>query len=287
MKLNKFILSSFLITSFALAQESLEMRFNYFGNIQVSKINDDKYTLNNYNHDNVDGQTSFTPYSKLGGQVSLLYDKYTFTAQGLLRKNHGKYHPDLTWFNAKYDVNRNLSFKVGRIQTTTLLNSDSIDIDYIHLWSKPPDAVYRILGINTFDGIEFSYKNYINDYDYNFVFTPYAKSKKDINGTSHSQVRATIDNAMNIKFNVEKGPYTLQGSYTRSNVDIPDTTDLIGLQTALSAFGNDASRFSYENKKIKVWTVGLKYDDGDFIFNSEYARMDTTSLLPSMSTYFK
>ena len=289
MKLNRLILAFFLTVSFAVAQEDLDVRFNYFGNVQASKLSNSKYTLNNYNHDNVDNDTSFSPYSKIGGQVSLLYDDYTFTAQGLARRNHSEYDAELTWFNAKYDFNENISMKIGRIQTTTLLNSDSIDIDYVHLWSKPPDDVYRILGISTFDGIELSYKNYFDEYDYNIVFTPYAQAEKDLNDSADTQTKAIIDNAMNLKFNLENGPYTFQGSYTKSDVDLPYAdAQLIGLQKALSGapFYNDMSRFSYVDKVIKVWTVGLKYDDGDFIFNSEYARMDTTSLLPSMTTYF-
>ena len=286
MKLNKLFLCSLSLSTLLVA-ENIDTRFNYFGNISGSKLSEKGYTLNNYSHDNVDNDLSLTPYTKLGAQLSLFYQDYTLTAQALTRKNHEKYTGELTWFDIKYDFNNSTSLKVGRIQATMLLNSDSIDIDYIHLWAKAPDEVYRISGINTFDGIELRYKNLYKDYDYNIVFTPYAKSKKNINTTENTESEAILDNVSILRLNIEKDALIIQGSYARGDIHMPnDGKDLYTLQNALEAYGNDGSRFSFEHKKLTVWTIGLKYEYDDFIFHSEYAKMDTTSLLANTSAYF-
>jgi hypothetical protein len=287
LKLTKIIIGSCILVSTVFSKNDVDTRFNYFGNIAASKLSQDGYSLNNYDYDNVDENIGFSSYSKIGAQLSVLYNNYTFTAQALSRKNHDEYDTELTWFNAKYDFNNNFSLKVGRIHTSVLLNSNSIDIDYVHLWAKAPDEVYRLQGINTLDGIELTYKNYVGEYDYTVVFTPYAKSTTNLNTSEDTIEEAILDNGSFLKVSVEKDDLLLQASYAKADLNLPsEDSSLIALRDALSSYGNDVSRFSYADKKFTAWTVGLKYDSENYIINSEYARIDINSLLPDMSTYF-
>lgn len=286
MKLIKIILTTSLLFS-SISADDIETRFNYFGNIMASKLTQDGYSIRNYNNDDVNSKASFNPYSKLGGQITAFKDKYTFTGQALVHKNHDKYESELTWLNLKYDINSDLTLRAGRIQTTLLLSSDSLNIDYIQLWAKAPDEVYRIMAIKSYDGAEIIYKDSYNDYEYTLTLTPHAEMDTKINTDHNTTTDAILTKARAIKFQVEKDNIVLQGSYTKANLDLPESNAFDGIVQALAAVnGNDMYRYSYRKKDFSVITLGLNYKYDNFLFNSEVARIEIQSLLPDMTTYY-
>ena len=98
MKKSSFLYILIFISTLA-CSSNYETSLNYFGNVMASKLNKNGFTSNNYNYDNVDNDTSFSPYSKLGGQVSIYNDKYKFTSQAITYRNHHEYKAKFTWLN--------------------------------------------------------------------------------------------------------------------------------------------------------------------------------------------
>ena len=287
MKKSRFIYILIFITTLSFSDD-FETSFNYFGNVMVSKINKSGFTSNNYNYDNVDNTASLSPYTKLGGQVSVYDDKYKFTSQAIAYRNHHEYKAKFTWFNLNYDYNENFAIRVGRMQSNLLLNSDSLHIDYIHTMTHTPNEVYRIIALEHYDGIELTYKDYINDtYNYAVTLVPYGKAKQDINTTYDVEENITLKNINSIRLNITNDDNVeIHTSYTKLESSLEDSSALTTVTNGLKSYGNNVDEYSYENKDTEVYTFGLNYSYDNYILNTEISRYETKSMNPDTTAYY-
>ena len=287
MRKNSFLYLFMFITTWAFSSD-YETSFNYFGNVMASKINKDGFTSNNYNYDNVDGDTSLSPYSKLGGQVSIYNDKYKFTSQAITYRNHKKNKAKFTWLNVNYDFNENIALRVGRMQTNLLLNSDSLHIDYIHTMTHTPNEVYRIIALEHYDGIELTYKDFINDtYNYAITLVPYGKAKQDINTTFDNEESIELKNINSIRLNITNDDnIEIHTSFTKLKSSLEDSSALKTITNGLKAYGNNVDEYGYEDKDTNVFTLGLNYSYEDYILSTEISRYETKSMNPDTTAYY-
>lgn len=280
MNLNKLLFLTLFVTSL-ISEDDFSTNFNYFGNLSASKLNSAGYDLNYYNNDSVGDTLSLSSYSSLGAQISLNYNDITFTAQGLLSKNHGSYDPEFTWLNIKYDMTDNFAVRAGRIQTKVLLNSESLDIDYLHLWAKAPVEVYRLMPVRTYNGLELTYNGTIEDYSFSISGVLFAFYETDINNKKDSEVSLKVDNSRSISFTLENEKTTFKASYSRSDSNIEDDASTIFVVEGLKSYGNDMDRFTYEDRTGYVSSLGFQYRGDSLLVNTEIAHFKSNSLLAS------
>lgn len=280
MKINN-ILFLLLFGSTLIASDTFDTRFNYFANISASKLNTKGFDLNDYSHNSVDNDLSFSPYSKVGAQLSLNTENLTFTAQGLLRRKHKASEFELTWLNLKYELNDKFALRLGRIQTKVLLHSESLDIDNIQLWAKPPVEVYRLMPVRTFEGLEVTYDDNFDDYHFNISLVHLAGYKDKINGSKNTESTICLDKSHSLTFTLENEMFTYKASYSSSDADIEDDASTKNLVDILRGYGNNMDRFSYEARHVDVYSLGFEYRDDTLIFDTEIVRSETNSMLPS------
>ena len=119
----KAFLFIFITCSQLFASDEYDVKLNYFGNLSATKLDSSGFNINDYNSDNVNHHWKFSPYSKIGAQLSYYNDNITWTGQALVTSNHDDLELDVTWLNFKYAINNNFSIRLGRIQTKVLLYS--------------------------------------------------------------------------------------------------------------------------------------------------------------------
>jgi hypothetical protein len=278
----------FILSALTLNANNFQTTYNYFGNIVYSTLDTKGYTLNHYNHDNIDHTSSFSPYSKVGGQITYYNDKYKYTAQAITYKNHGEYEAKLTWLNVNYEYNKNISYRIGRMQTYLLMHADSQNIDYVHTMVHPPLEVYRIVALEHYDALEVSYKNNINDrYNYNITITPFGHAKENINTKHNVEEELELENIKSIKFNLTNDDnFEARFSYSYMLSTLPDSPELKSVTNTLKNYNNDVSRFSYEKKDTTILTLGLNYSYNQYIINSEISQYETDSMNPDTLAYY-
>lgn len=285
MNISKIILLIIFTTSL-FSEDNLRTNFNYFGNLSASKLSEEGFDLNNYNHNSVDNSVSFSPYSKAGAQLSLNYKDFTFTAQALVRKKHEGYKADLTWLNLKYDVSDNFSLRVGRIQTKIFLHSESIDIDYLHLWTKPPVELYSVMPVRTYNGIELNYNNTFDEYTFNLSLVPFGVYETKINGTKDTETSLKLDNSYLMSLSLENDNFLYKISYSKTDTDIPDNDITKTINAGLSAYGNDMDRFTYMDRVGKLAAMGFQYRGDNLSIDTEIAYFKSNSLLASSKSAY-
>ncbi len=282
---NTLLLSSALIGS--LSASSLDTQFNYFGNLTASSINEKGYEVNKVINSNVDDKFSLAPYSKVAAQFSIYNDNFMFVTQALAYQNNDKNELELTWLNGRYQIMDGLSIRLGRMQLALFLNSNTIDVDYVHLWTKAPIEIYGSMPLKSFDGIEIAYEKVIQNYFIEFKITPYGKASTNVN-VLKGTVKADFTDMKAIALSVQKGNLTLSASYTIGIFDMPtdNITGLAQILGGLEQYGNDVSRYSYKNKDISFLSFGINYNYNNLLFTSEISQIKSESLVPDMTAYY-
>ena len=264
-----------------MAEDSFDTKFNYFGNIALSRLDTSGYDLNHFNHDRVNDVWSLSPYSKVGAQITVVKGDFTFAAQGLLREVHDSVEADSTWLNLKYDINDNYAIRLGRIQTKVFLYSESLNLDYLHLWTKAPVEVYTLMPVGTFDGLELSYNKLIGDYNFNASLVLFGSYTDSIYASKNRENVLKIDHSNSLFVTLESDKIRYKASYSRSHTNIDDGAIHKAIKQGLEAYGNDMERYTYEDRYSDIYSCGFQYRGESLIVDAEIAHFESNSLLPS------
>ncbi|MDQ7083533.1 MAG: hypothetical protein Q9M36_00730 [Sulfurovum sp.] len=280
MYINKLLFLLFF-TLPLVAENTFETKFNYFGNVGLSALDSKGYDLNHFNQDNINDSISLSPHSKIGLQVTLIKDDFTFTAQGLLREVHDSVKTDFTWLNMKYDINDNYAIRLGRIQTKMFLHSESLHLDYLHLWTKAPAEVYSLMPVGTFDGVELSYNKIIGEYNFNASLVLFGSYRDEIYSHENRESILEVKDSSSIYFTLENDKVLYKASYSRSKTNIGDDITTKVIVQGLEAYGNNMSRYSYEEKEGDIYSLGFQYKGESLIVDAEIAHFESNGLFPS------
>ena len=288
MKLNRVFLILVLLTTISFSEE-FNYNLNYFGNITLNTLDKDGYAFRNVQSDQVEDKVDYEPYSKLGTQLSLNKDNFDLTAQAIARRYKNSLDTDLRWLNLKYTYD-DFSIRAGKMQLPLFLNSNTLDIDYVHLWAKAPIEVYGIFPAKTYTGLEFMYQKSFDGFYLDLQATPFGKIKEDVNILDTlGEVTANLDDIRNIMLSVEIDNLILKSSYTQGKLTIPlEGTGLNTLTSTLTNLGfhDLAKKYSFQDTKLEFLSFGLDYTYENFIFNSEISKMKSKSFLPNMLAYY-
>jgi hypothetical protein len=283
-----FFLVIFL-SVYSISQE-LNYRLNYFGNISFSALNESGYITRAYRSRYINNNLDIRQI-KLGAQLYVEKDNIEFISQAVAREHLNDMHYSFTWLNTKYNFNNNLSIRVGRMQAPLFLNSDSLEVDYIHLWAKEPVEIYSMIAISHYDAIEVLYSDYFGEYYVESLFTLYGKSREkiDLNGFMGEKEDLKLENLIGIQLNIEKEHFTFKSSYYQGKSTLPAQDALSSFYDMLTAIGYKElidGKYTWKDENSRFISFGLKYDDGEYIFNSEFSTQNTPALIPKMYAYY-
>ena len=264
-----------------MAEDSFDTKFNYFGNIALSALDTSGYDLNHFNQDNINDVFSLSPYSKVGAQITIVKGDFTFAAQGLLREVHDSVKADFTWLNLKYDINDNYAIRLGRIQTKVFLHSESLNLDYLHLWAKAPAEVYTFMPVGTFDGLELSYNKVIGDYNFNASLVLFGSYSDTIYADKDRESMLKVDDTNSLFITLESDNILYKASYSRSHTNIDDGLLQKSIIQGLEAYGNTMERYTYEDRYSDIYSFGFQYRGESLIVDAEIAHFESNSLLPT------
>ena len=280
-----------LFCSFIVANgDEFRHKFNYFGNVTGSIISNDNYYIKNYHANSVNTKFRFSPYSKLGFQSTIYNDNTIFVIQTVLKKRDNTSKtitPELNWFNIKYRFNDTNTIKLGRMQTALFLNSDSLDINYLHNLAKDKNIVYALIPMKFYDGIELSRKYNFNNFTITSTLIPYGKTKTNVYEFVKDGILKVSDIKI-ISFDIQSDNFRLKTSYLDSYFSINiDDTNYINLINNLENQGYDTTRYSYIKKHLQQYNIGIEYSFNNFTITSEYTKFNNSnSLLPKTQAIY-
>jgi len=103
--------------------------------------------------------------SLIAGQVAATFTpELSAVVQAISRQGYNNtYAPQVEWANIKYKITPDLSIRAGRTLLPTFFLSDTQNIGYTYAWVRPPVEVYRLLPVDTNDGLDVSYRLNVAD----------------------------------------------------------------------------------------------------------------------------
>lgn len=220
--------------------------------------------------------------SKIALQLDVsIFRKLQFTTQILARGNtashYDEYRPQVEWAFLSYRFAPQWNVRIGRLRIPYYLISDSRDLGYTHPWVRPPVDVYsnNLEFLNNFDGVELLYDTKWNNLDIAVQLTAGSYAKEN----NVSEFRAKFTGGMAVTFSSETITFRLH--HTEATVDLHAN----GSEPLVSAFreiGEDFPVFNYlidraliDNERFIYDTLGIIFDDGQWIIHSEIYRIET------------
>lgn len=209
--------------------------------------------------------------SVLGLQMTgRLHPSTNITVQAVSRKGvDDSYAPQITWAFLRYQIQPDLSVRVGRTRTPFFMFSDALNVNYITPWVRPPVEVYSLNPFSNIDGVDMLYRGSVGTTD---VEVQGMLGKSDLK-LHNGSVR--LHNAKVIKLATSGGGLTTHASYTRADLDISwgdparqvlaDTLTELGYESiAKDISGNDSS--------AQFISAGFQYEHNNWLLIGEYAR---------------
>jgi hypothetical protein len=199
--------------------------------------------------------------SILGVQANWrISESLEFAAQAVSHQRYDDtFDPEVTWALLKYELNPRVSFRVGRIGTEFLMQSDSHMVGYSYLPVRPPVNFYGLVPINYGDGADVQVRLPLTDGvlkgrlylgEARENLPPYDVKGSPIRGASigyeKGALRFRLIHAESDLANSEMGLAPLR-----------DQLNSLGAVAAANAMDMKGTRSSYDS-------IGLAWDDGSW-----------------------
>jgi hypothetical protein len=232
-----------------------------------------------------DGRTD----SKVGLQGAYkVNDALSATLTTVARHNaNNTFTPRIEWAYADYRAMPNLELRAGRLGLPAFSASDYLNVNYSMTAVRGPVEVYSQLPISNFDGVDALWRT--KTMGINLTVQPIV---------GHSNFTAAFSDAAGTRadgdadlygLNIagEIGDWTVRAGYIGAKVTIQSdpTNQLISNLRAMGA-NNIADRLAYEDKRSSFRGIGVGYDNGSLLVQSEYTQRRAYGFLPDTNSWY-
>ncbi|MBQ0719790.1 MAG: hypothetical protein KBT88_14950 [Gammaproteobacteria bacterium] len=237
--------------------------------------------------------------TKIGGQVNAqLNEQLSAVLQVVMqRQEDNAWTPAVEWANIQYQLNDELTVRIGRTVVASFMVSDTRLVGYANPWIRGPQEVYQIVPITNVDGIDLSYGNYFGELR-NTLQVTYGQTDRDLVQDGELLAR----NAFILSNTMEYGPATFRLAYISADatLDTPDSNALfdgyaqLGETLALIPGQEDAAaeatvlseRYRVEDAPIEIYSAGIRLEPDNWLLMAEWARITEAGALPRTDAWY-
>lgn len=219
----------------------------------------------------------FTHHSHIGLQLNTKIIKDLEFSITLLSEGKNQYQTRAAWFYATYTIDRDISFRFGRLKLPFYLVSNFIDIGHAYPWVTPPEEVYTTNIIDASQGIEFIYET---DY-YNSVltFNTYLGSDRSSKKLSPSFID---DGTVNIANKYSTGDSFDIEAHELFGFAVNLSSDYVTFQVTHNQTVIESKELNIKKTRVSLGSFGLIFDYKNFILYSELTHRDSEAPLQSI-----
>ncbi len=183
----------------------------------------------------------------------------------------------LEWLYGAWRPGAGMEMRVGRVGYDAFLMSDHRHLGYAYPWVRPPIDFYGWIPVFSLDGADFGYAMESADWGYWRIKGQLGQSGLDFPMGDRTYA---FDSQLlwSLTLSGESGPWRLHAGYSQIDVDseIPVEALHQGLTMVVDAdvpgISAEAEKLRYhttfEGSRIRYSSLGLVYDDGDWLLTS-------------------
>lgn len=292
--MKKILMLCLLLPAFASA---FDYRFD--GYLTIGAGNTSANGVQNYLGHFYDEKIDLDYNSLIGLQGIVQFnDRFSLVSQLLLAGEDNWDVDQESWklFYLNYQVTPGLSLKAGRFLNDVFFLSRYKAVGYAYPWIRPPRELYALAAFDDITGIGFQY-NY-NDFEsMNLTLhSSYTKDSRDSMGFKFSTDSKIINLSVSNKndtLEARFGYSTTTGSHNKRDLYGEYYSDILVRMGFPAFLANSAAQtivaedwFDSENTSIEFYSLGLRYEDHDFLVLAEYAFNDVEDNSPSSESYY-
>ena len=237
--------------------------------------------------------------TRLGGQVNAQFSEQLSGVLQVVSQRHydNSWMPEVEWANLKYQLNDDISVRIGRTVAATFMTSDTRLVGYANLWVRPPVDLYAMVPITNIDGIDGSFKMRFGE---NLNTTQLAFGRNSFKTPDGAKMEAK--NTWILSNSLEVGRATFRLGYVAGNVDIKspglqmlvdgydalgDTlSTLPGLEPGAAAAHALARRYEGKGNNLEMYSAGLRYEPDEWLLQAEWGRISDMSVFPETDAWY-
>lgn len=207
--------------------------------------------------------------SKLGVQLTSNFaSKFKAVLQVVSEQGpDGSFDPRVEWANLSYEVTPEITLRVGRTVLPTFMTSEYRKVGYANPTVRPAAEVYNLVPITNSDGIDIIYQKRFDEIT-NTVHMLYGQKYTKL----PDGFEVDAKNAFALANTLEWRNTTLFASYSHADLSADVLSPLF---EGFRAFGTEgerlAERFDLNDTRVRIASIGGRYDPGDWFVNSEWA----------------
>jgi hypothetical protein len=298
--MNKKILTLALVSLFSLPNAYAldlghDVSLKGFGTagLVYSDNNQADFVVNPYLYPRGAGRTeniSGVVDSKLGMQMDWqATSRLSFIGQAVSKQDpSNSWVPELQWAFAKFKIIPDLDIRAGRIRPAVYMLSDTLDVNYVNPWVRPPTEFYSQVPVTHMEGVDFLYR--LQTGPVNWLLQPFY-GNTDIVSTSNKKMNARNLAGVNIVASIND--FSLRAGYTYTSLTgyIPEfesvaRPNLKSLCPVDPVACTQLTALDISNKATSFSSVGASWDNGSYFLSGEFGYRSSTSFLyESLSGY--
>lgn len=288
MTLNTFVaflvsalLSSMPSLTYAQAENTTIRGFSTIGLVKSDSGENLRFRRNLARTDEGPNEWSFASDTILGVQInSQLNDQWNVAAQGVYKNRITQsFNNSIEWAYIGYqsDPSSAINYKVGRLGVDVFMLSEYRNVGYAYLWARPPVEFYGPLAFDSIDGADITYSSFVDE--------AFIQARLTIGNTQNDFVsdEATLKASPAIATSLlwEKENWKLRAGYAyiklSDNIDLYDP--LIAALNDSAVFWPEATAIADDlglnNKIFNYYSLGLTYDNNDWVIQTEVNQVKT------------
>jgi hypothetical protein len=197
------------------------------------------------------------------------------------------YTPHIEWANVKYEVNPDLSIRIGRTALPIFMETDSRKVGFANPWVRPPVELYNLVGVTSNDGVDASYRVAIGHASNTVQLTAGGSNSKfpGADGFPSGSVRAR--RLITVSDTFEEGFFIARINYGQARVTLASFDPLF---EALREFGSQgaelADKYNLDDRFVDFVGAGASYDAGHWFVRGEWGKFDSHAVLGTNSAWY-
>jgi hypothetical protein len=288
MKLNTFaaFLVSALLTSMPFLTYAQEGNTTIRGFSTIGLVNSGsgdnlRFRRNLARTDEDPNEWSFASDSILGLQIdSQLNDQWSLSAQGVYKNRITQsFNNSVEWAYIGYQVDPSstINYKIGRLGVNVFMLSEYRNVGYAYLWARPPIEFYSPIAFDSIDGADITYSTLLNDAFVQARLTA-GNTQSDVI-SDEITLKASPAIAASLLWEKNHWKLRLGYAYIKLNESVSLYDPLIAALNESAPLWPDAPTIAddldFNNKTFNYYSLGLTYDNNDWVIQTELNQVRT------------
>jgi hypothetical protein len=219
-----------------------------------------------------DKTLDYVPETKVGLQASFEVTESTFLVAQLVARAEQHWRPEMEWAFLSHTFDNDLTVRAGRLRVPLYMYSDYLEVNFAQPWLRPPEEVYAVVPVSSYEGIDFVYTIPFDEAEWQFQ--AYTGVGSDPDEETDFGTDVEYDDVIGLASTFTYNSFSVRASYVITTLN-SGQANVPGMDIPLINFTDADARFI---------GLGASYDDGDLLVVAEWTKSEVDGGGPDAET---